>query len=98
MGIYWYAVDEENKKQIRPPDEFNNKSPGVFHPKNPFPNMITMMNVYGSNFIITNDFKDFHDERIYEDITDEVYEKFKKEFKDFDWKLYEKKEVTRCLE
>ena len=50
MGIYYYAVDENEKKQIWPPEKFANKSPGVFHPKNPFPGMVVMMNTRGYNF------------------------------------------------
>lgn len=81
MGIYWYAVDEQEKKQIWPPSYFANKSPGVFHPNNPFPGMVTMMNVKGYHYEIHNDFSCFHDDDEYENITDQVYEEYKEYFK-----------------
>lgn len=90
MGIYYYAVDEAKKLQIWAPKHFADKSPGCFHPKNPLPNMVFMMNTRGYNFVVTNDFQSFHDEEIYKDITDEVYQDFKSMFEHYDWDTYEK--------
>lgn len=81
MGIYYYAVDENEKKQIWPPKKFANKSPGVFHPENPFPSMVVMKNVQGYHYEIVNDFSSFHSDKEYEDITVEVYEEYKSMFK-----------------
>lgn len=85
MGIYYFAVDRNEKLKIEPPDNFCIKSPGIFSPHNPFPHMVTMMNVYGHNFEITNDM--VFEEEGYKDITEEVYSQLKEKWPDYDWSL-----------
>lgn len=55
MGIYYYAVDYARKEYFSAPEDFSIKSPGIFHPKNPFPNMVVMMNSKGCSFDIVDD-------------------------------------------
>ncbi len=78
MGIYWCAVDDESKERISPPDSYNDKTPGLYHPSNPFPGMVIMKNSQGYNFELVND--GGWDERFYsdeyKDITDEVYKEY----------------------
>lgn len=81
MGIYYMAIDWESKEVINPPDGFANKSPGIFHPHNPFSHMVAMKNVYGYNFIIENDGEP---ERVYDpelkDISEETYQELLEKF------------------
>ncbi len=78
MGIYWCAVDDNEKKRIFPPDGFAIKTPGLYHPSNPFPGMVIMMNSRGYNFELVND--GGWDERFYskeyEDITEKVFKEY----------------------
>ena len=78
MGIYYAAVNRDKKEYFEAPGSFANKSPGIFHPKNPFPNMVVMMNSMGHNFEIENDaaWGCYYDIEGVKDITDEVYKKF----------------------
>lgn len=83
MGIYYYAADTKEMKIIRPPGSYANKSPGIFHPNNPFPGMVCMMNVYGYNYEIFNDCGwGPGDEEGYQEITEEVYQKYLETFKE----------------
>lgn len=72
MGIYYSAVDFENKKLIEPPGTFANKFPGIIHPNNPFPGMIVLMNRRGYKFELVEEFY----EEGYEDITETVYAEY----------------------
>lgn len=75
MGIYYLAVDENEKKRIEPPSSFANKTPGLYHPENPFPAMVTMMNTRGWHYQIINDSSSWYEVACeYEDITEEVYQ------------------------
>lgn len=76
MGIYYAAVYREVNKYFESPREFSIKMPGIFHPQNPFPQMVVMMNSLGNDFKIENDFymPCYYDDC--EDITEIVYEKF----------------------
>ncbi len=77
MGIYYYAVDMSNKEYFSPPDGWSIKSPGIFHPENPFPGMVVMMNVRGYHFEIWNDCgNDIPPEEGYRDVTEEVYTEY----------------------
>ncbi len=93
MGIYWYAVDDSRKERFEPPNCFANKRPGIFHPQNPFPQMIIMMNSMGCNFELIND--GGWDERVYDksykDITIDVYKKLIEEWPEFK-EFYENKD------
>jgi len=83
MGIYYHAADEEEKKIISSPDGFSIKEPGIYHPLNPFPNMVMMMNLRGYHFELYNDMGaayEAHCEKEYEDITEYVWSEFCKEF------------------
>jgi hypothetical protein len=78
MGIYWCAIDEYRKEKIKPPANFSNKSPGLFHPNSPFPGIVIMMNTFGNNFEIINDsdWEGPYYDNSYEDITEKVYKKY----------------------
>lgn len=93
MGIYYCVIDSQAKKRFEPPRDFSIKEPGIFHPTNPFPNMVMMMNSFGYNFRLCND---TGDEEYYrndcEDITDEVYEKYLSYFPWAKDEIYEPKE------
>lgn len=83
MGIYWAAVDYDEKEIIHPPGDFCIKIPGIFHPDNPFPGMVIMMNTFGYNFEMINDCDwegPYYSEQ-FKDITDQVYEKYLTYFK-----------------
>lgn len=86
MGIYYYAVDTNNKQFFSSPDYWSIKSPGCFHPENPFPAMVVMMNVRGYNFEIWNDCgNDIPPESGYEEITEKVFEELKNTFPEHKW-------------
>jgi hypothetical protein len=95
MGIYYMAMDHKKKQKIEPPGDFSIKSPGIFHPHNPFPNMVIMANALGNNFEIVNDC----DENTYyadgyEDKTDYFYDMLKRYFPNYDFDKAEwKKEM-----
>lgn len=79
MGIYYCAADENTKEMFDSPKNFSIKFPGIFHPTNPFSNMVVMMNSMGYNFEIFNDcghHGPYAVDAEYKDITDEVYEKY----------------------
>jgi len=83
MGIYYYAVDQYAKKYFSPPKDFANKNPGIFHPENPFPGMVVMMNIRGYHFNIWNDCaNDIPPDSDYEDVTEIVYKEYLEMFKD----------------
>jgi len=74
MGIYYYAVDENQKTFFSPPGDYNNKSPGIYHPDNPFPSMVIMKNIQGYRFEIYDDCGAFYETFCtWKDITEEVY-------------------------
>lgn len=85
MGIYYFAVDYEAKEQMWAPGKFSDKSPGVFSPGHPLPGMIFMKNSRGSNFVVVNDMST-ESEHSFKNVTDEVFEEYKKEFTEYDWK------------
>ncbi len=84
MGIYYFAVDYQDKLQMWAPKKFANKSPGVFYPGNPLPNMIVMKNIQGYNFEIINDASSYS-EHEFKDVTEEVFQELKNTFPDYDW-------------
>lgn len=88
MGIYYFAVDYDNKEQIWAPKGFGDKSPSVFHPHNPLPGMVFMKNTQGADFVIINDVSSEH-EHGFKDVTNEVYEEYKKKFPNMNWDEYE---------
>ena len=88
MGIYYYAIDHSSKEHFDAPRDFSIKSPGFFHPHNPFPGMVMMMNFYGSRFELENDAANEIPDG-YKDITEEVYHKYIGMF-DCAKKFYEK--------
>jgi hypothetical protein len=55
MGIYYFAVDYEEKIQMWSPSSYSDKKPGVFYPGHPLPCMIVMKNIQGYNFKIIDD-------------------------------------------
>lgn len=85
MGTYYAAVDFTTKEWIEPPDKWANKSPGLYHPQNPFPGMVIMMNTRGNNFEIIDDCtaQDTFYSGIFKDITNEVYEEYKEMWGEF---------------
>ncbi len=82
MGIYWCAIDFERKLIIHPPNGFSCKTPGLFHPNNPFPGMVIMKNYQSCNFEIINDGEPWFYDDSYKDITKEVYEEYLNKFKE----------------
>jgi len=78
MGIYYAAVDWDAKELIEVPEPFSCKNPGIYHPRNPFSNIVIMKNLRGSNFVIENDTKSvcYYDHDDLKDITEEVYKEF----------------------
>lgn len=86
MGIYYFAVDYGNKLQMWPPKGFPIKSPGVFNPDNPFPNMILMKNMQGNEFVITSDMCTTY-EHEFDDVTEEVYNELKEQYSEYDYDL-----------
>lgn len=81
MGIYYYAVDWNEKKIFQPPLDYANKKPGIFHPKNPFPGMFIMKNIQGYNFQIIDDMGwEYEEACTFENITEKVYEEYLKYF------------------
>lgn len=75
MGMYYLAVDWKNRQIIEPPGCFANKSPGIFHPNNPFPNMVIMKNIQGYHFEIINDCgSEYETACEFENITKKVYD------------------------
>lgn len=84
MGIYWSAVDWIQEKQFQAPKDFSIKAPGIFHPNNPFPNMVMMKNYQGYNFELVNDMStEYETSCSFEDITEEVYKEYKDYFVEF---------------
>lgn len=79
MAAYYFAVCDETKEKFEPPLDFANKSPGFFHPENPFPGMFVMKLSCGCNFVLTNDCIET-DRLLYADITEEVYAQYLQTF------------------
>lgn len=86
MGIYYQAMDHKEKKIITPPLDFSNTSPGIFHPFNPFPNIVMLANSHGCRFEIVNDQDDIYYEEDYEDVTEYYFEMLKRYFPEYDFK------------
>lgn len=82
MGIYYCAYDSSSNEFFQPPENFSIKSPGIFHPTNPFPNMVVMMNSRGYNFDIINDmgYEGPYGDTKCKDITKNVYEMYLQEY------------------
>jgi hypothetical protein len=79
MGIYYYAVDTSAKEYFTAPAGWAIKSPGIYHPENPFPGMVIMMNIYGSAFEIWNDgADDIPPGSDYKDVTEKVFVEYLK--------------------
>lgn len=90
MGIYYYAVDFEKKKYFSAPLNFAIKYPGIYALGNPFCNMIVMRNAKGDNYEICDDYgHDIPPDNDYEDVTEQVFDQYKKLMKmsdkDFDY-------------
>lgn len=83
MGTYYYAIDYYDKKFFSAPGSYADKAPGIFAPGNPFPNMVVMENIYGMQYIIKSDFyMDVppDEKEGWEDVTNEVYERYLKQW------------------
>jgi|ERR1700679_323863 len=78
MGIYYAAVDRQAKKRLESPEGYSIKSPGIYHPHNPFPHMVVMKNSQGWDFEIINDWGsgDAYYSSEYEDITEQVFKEY----------------------
>lgn len=93
MGICYTAIDWDEKKQINPPKSFASKSPGIYHPKNPFPNMVMMMNIKGYDFELYDDCGSaFEEFCTFKDISDEVYQEYIETFPWAKEEVYEQME------
>lgn len=86
MGIYYFAVDYLEKKQMWAPKNWSHKL--IYHPSHPLPHMIALKNCQGSHFEIVNDVSTYA-EHEFEDVTNEVYQELKDTFPTYDWKTYE---------
>lgn len=75
MGIYYSAVDYNEKKHFNAPGDFSIKFSGICHPRSPFPGMVVMKNARGSNFEICNDMY-CEDWFKFEDISEQVYAEY----------------------
>lgn len=77
MGICYFAVDMNEKTYFGPPGKFADKSPGVYHPDNPFPHMLVMKLVQGFKLDLYNDCGYAPcDDGGYKDITDKIYKEY----------------------
>ena len=85
MGLYWAAVDNTTKEYFEAPKGFSIKCPGIYHPRNPFPNMVVMMNSRGYSFEIENDsyLENCYYSGDYKNITEQVFEEFLQTYPDF---------------
>lgn len=92
MGIYYFAVDHNNKQQMWAPGRWSDKC--IHYPGHPLPAMVAMENRRGSSFEFTNDMAE-DSSFSYKDVTEEVYKEWKECFKDFDWTEYEKYEKNK---
>ena len=80
MGIYYFAVDYNARKQIWAPQDYSIKFPGIFAPENPFSSIVLMMNlIHCYDFVIVNDVSTYS-EHEFEDISEKAYEEYKKLF------------------
>jgi len=80
MSIYYFAVDYNTRKQIWSPKGYSIKMPWIFHPENPFPNIVMMMNyLHNYNFVIVCDVSTYS-EHEFEDISEEAYKEYKQLF------------------
>lgn len=86
MGQSYFAVDYRQKKQMWTPKGFPTFD--VYDPRNPLSQMICMENFYHSDFVIVGD-GGTYEEHEYEDVTEQVFEKLKKEFPFWNWEKYE---------
>ena len=86
MGIYYFAVDYNAKKQMWSPKNWSDKC--IYFPTHPLPCMIVMKNLQGSDFQVIDDVSSY-EEHEFLDVSEEVYEEFKNKFPAFDWKSYE---------
>lgn len=86
MGIYYFAVDYKQKKQMWSPKNYSDKC--IYWPNHPLPQMIAFKNCNGFDFQIVNDVST-HEEHEFEDVTNQVYAEWKSKFPDYDWKKYE---------
>lgn len=83
MGIYYYAVDPSHKEYFSAPDDWAIKSPGCFHPENPFPGMVVMMNTRGYNFEIWDDCSlNVPPEDDYTEVTHRVFKEYRETFRE----------------
>lgn len=77
MGIYYYAVDTLAKLYFGAPVNYSDKSPGIYHPNNPFPHMLVMKNIQGYFFEVWNDCSnDIPPDDDYVDVTEKVYKEY----------------------
>ena len=84
MAIYYYAVDKNRKQYFSAPRSYAYKSPGIYHPENPFPHMVIMKNIKGCCFDILDDCSnDIPPGKGYQDITEEVYLEYLESFKEY---------------
>lgn len=83
MGLYWYAIDHGEKKFFDAPLSWSVKAPGCYHPNNPFPGMVVMMNCRGYNFEIEDDCSNSYGDGTYTEITDEVYQQYRDTFPEY---------------
>ena len=81
MGISYYAIDHHHKKFFSAPSGFSDGLDGIYHPKNPFPHMLVMMNLKGYSFDLENDCGyEIPPAPGYEDITESLYEEYLAKF------------------
>jgi hypothetical protein len=79
MAAYYFAACDKTKERFESPLDFSIKSPGCFHPENPFPGMFVMKLAYGYKFFLTNDYIET-DRLSYKDITEDVYAQYLETF------------------
>jgi len=98
MGIYWYAINYNELTYFEAPKSFGfNKGDCVFHPDNPFPQMLVMMNsnddyhLYkdvGNYFeLVSDQYSDClkgHKWECFKNITEEVYQCYLLRCKEFE--------------
>ena len=80
MSTYYQAIDREAKERISSPAHFAIKAPGLYHPSNPFPNIICMKNVKGSFFEIVPEWDEDWENSEFKDITEEAFKEYLEEF------------------
>jgi len=80
MGIYYQAIDRNEKLKFDPPGGFGSKYYAILSPFSPFSGMVCMKNVNGYDFEIIGDYSDLYNSNEYKDITETVYEEYLKTF------------------